>query len=436
MRLLNTQTLKFGEFFDKEIPKPYYILSHTWTRDEISFKEYSKGRNQDSSGYRKVDDFCTLVQGIHGPSWVWVDTICIDKRSSAELTEAINSMWNWYWNAEICYAYLDDVTTSAPNTEIGRHEEVSSLGELRSQVESSKWFTRGWTLQELLAPEQLIFVNRDWQIFGLKRDPMSYHNRYRYAMTEQFPIIVDALSKVTGIHTDYLSTRNSIGEASIACRLSWAARRETTRREDKAYCLLGLMDINMPLLYGEGDRAFRRLQEELVKSSDDQSIFAWRSKRPNSRHIGMLAREPADFKNCNHVSRKVAGTPLCTLEMAGRDIKVQGCVQTYEVDFEGFREFIEQAEGDHLGSIFLRMYERNKQGNLDLIRLTLGCYAGAEYKPVEIILARHAFGTNEAFVRFVFGQYVTSGTSRPFISTGRATITVTAKAAADAGWWC
>lgn len=140
MRLLHTETRQFGEFFDAEIPTPYYILSHTWTRDELSFKEYSKGRNQESSGYKKVDDFCTLVQGHHGPSWVWVDTICIDKRSSAELTEAINSMWNWYWNAELCYAYLDDVKTSGPNLEadVTVGNDFGLVEELESEIRISK----------------------------------------------------------------------------------------------------------------------------------------------------------------------------------------------------------------------------------------------------------------------------------------------------------
>ncbi|KAF2211660.1 hypothetical protein CERZMDRAFT_20153, partial [Cercospora zeae-maydis SCOH1-5] len=257
MRLLNTQTRQFGEFFDEEIPKPYYILSHRWTRDEISYKDFRKARNLNSAGYKKVDRFCKLVQHRHGQSWVWADTICIDKRSSAELSEAINSMWNWYWRADICYAYLDDVIVKR---------------ECGSQLKRSQWFTRGWTLQELLAPEFVQFVNRDWQPIGHK----AARERAKSLQQEKVgPDLKPILRSITGIGEHYLNDPWEIHSASIARRMSWASKRKTTRKEDEAYCLLGLLDVNMPLLYGEGRGAFRRLQEELIRTSNDQSIFAF-----------------------------------------------------------------------------------------------------------------------------------------------------------------
>ncbi|CAK1356721.1 unnamed protein product [Cercospora beticola] len=315
MRLLNTQTLKFGEFFDREIPEPYYILSHRWTRDEISYKDFKNGNNLSSIGYWKVIDFCGLVQERHGASWVWVDTICIDKRSSAELTEAINSMWNWYWRAEICYAYLDDI--------VG--EDVSE-----SQLGRSKWFTRGWTLQELLAPEFVQFLDRHWQPIGHKAARQSHHEKIG-------PDLKALLRNITGIGEHYLNDPWEIHSASIARRMSWASKRTTTREEDEAYCLLGLLDVNMPLLYGEGRGAFRRLQEELIRTSNDQSIFAFPAVPGHSR--GLLARTTADYQSCGSIELSISEETAspCTFEMTNRGIRVQGRIVQCELDIGRFR---------------------------------------------------------------------------------------------------
>lgn len=164
---------------------------------------------------------------------------CIDKTSTAELSEAINSMFRWYRNAAVCYAYLADV------------EEISQLAD-------SRWLTRGWTLQELVAPKDLRFYTTDWKYLGSKGDPQ----------------LLDSLSRATHIERSVLST-GQFENVTIAKRMSWAAGRETTRVEDSAYCLLGIFDVNMPLLYGEGRKAFRRLQEEILKVSDDHTLFAW-----------------------------------------------------------------------------------------------------------------------------------------------------------------
>ncbi|KAK3675898.1 hypothetical protein LTR78_004090 [Recurvomyces mirabilis] len=170
---------------------------------------------------------------------------CIDKTSSAELSEAINSMFRWYQNAVVCYAFLSDV----PNC-----VDISAVD---SPFAKSRWFTRGWTLQELIAPSNLIFFSKDWEQLGTKA------------------MIHAVLSTISGIEKDFLSSEN-LELASAAKKMSWAASRKTSRTEDMAYCLLGIFDLNMPLIYGEGKKAFRRLQEELLKSRPgDHTIFAW-----------------------------------------------------------------------------------------------------------------------------------------------------------------
>jgi hypothetical protein len=174
----------------------------------------------------------------------WSDKNCIDKTSSAELSEAINSMYHWYRKADVCFAYLEDVPSA------GTEFPLSSMA-------NSRWFSRGWTLQELVAPQIIEFYASDWKFLGTKEDSC------------------DRLSSITGIHAEAL--RNQPVESfSIAQKMSWASRRTTTRPEDIAYSLLGLFNVSMPVLYGEGaKKASVRLQEEIMKDSDDQSLFAW-----------------------------------------------------------------------------------------------------------------------------------------------------------------
>lgn len=258
MRLLNTESLEFKEFFDSQIPE-YAILSHTWGDEEVTFQEFRKGKRQDSQGYAKIRQCCVLAAS-RGFQWVWIDTCCIDKKSSAELSEAINSMYRWYSEAGECYAYLSDVVWDFQDTEASKEA-------LRKSV----WFTRGWTLQELLAPENVIFLDNGWIWFGTK-DELSRE-----------------ISAVTGI--TFFSMNYPLF-ASVAQKMSWLSRRTTSRAEDMAYCMLGLFDINMSLLYGEGKKAFMRLQLEIIKVSDDESIFAWTSPSVKS---GMLASDPLCF---------------------------------------------------------------------------------------------------------------------------------------------
>jgi hypothetical protein len=271
MRLLNTRTLKFKEFFQ---PPPYAILSHRWETDEVSFDDYESGRRLDGPGYEKIVSCCKFASE-RGREWVWIDTCCIDKRSSAELSEAINSMWEWYGKAQECYAYLSDVSSppagSVFNTEAG---------------EPSAWFSRGWTLQELLAPRAVIFCDKDWQVTGQKQDRE----------------ILEEITKITSIPLRCLASHFALSNTSVAQKLSWASRRVTTRAEDIAYCLLGLVGVNMPLLYGEGNKAFFRLQQEIIRQTDDESIFAWCDPSVTLRHVsGILAPSIEHFADSGQV---------------------------------------------------------------------------------------------------------------------------------------
>ncbi|KAH8646306.1 hypothetical protein BX600DRAFT_477473 [Xylariales sp. PMI_506] len=260
MRLLDTRTLDLVDVRDDAVP-PYAILSHTWGQEEISLHELQwlksrlprpldkrKRKVSEMAGFRKVKEAAAVALR-RGYSFIWVDTCCIDKSSSAELSEAINSMYAWYKQSAECYAYLSDVESSTWNM-------------FESNLRGSRWFTRGWTLQELIAPRSVFFFNKNWDLLGHKDDP---------------PNFTKELSYITGIDEEVLDGRIDPLQLSISARMQWASLRSTTRPEDEAYSLMGLFQVNMPLLYGEGQRAFARLQEAIIQSTDDQSLFAWNS---------------------------------------------------------------------------------------------------------------------------------------------------------------
>ncbi|KAI1333746.1 heterokaryon incompatibility protein-domain-containing protein [Xylariaceae sp. FL0016] len=260
MRLLNTVTLALEHFIGDQTPE-YAILSHVWQPNEVVFEDWPSGAASKQESYNKVVLTCRQARA-DGHEYVWIDTICIDKSSSSELTEAINSMFEWYASSEICYAYLADVDTFDPLT-------------YASDIRRSRWFTRGWTLQELLAPRSVRFFAADWSELGT-RTSLARHIRAATGIGLQHLHWKDR-----GVHVgqarDIWEDRHSVvlQNASVAERMSWLARRNTTRIEDMAYCMLGIFGINMSLVYGEGPRAFIRLQEEIIRTTDDHSLFCW-----------------------------------------------------------------------------------------------------------------------------------------------------------------
>ena len=243
-------------------------------------------------GYMKIKACCALAAS-RGFKYVWIDTCCIDKTSSAELSEAINSMYRWYRNAGICYAYLVDVWIGEKRVDsrkVARDLKEYSpwvVTELWNMFRKSRWFTRGWTLQELLAPSSVYFLDKKWRFLG---DKVSLKKE---------------LSSITGIQQNHMFEHTS---ASAAQKMSWASGRKTTRLEDTAYSLMGLFDVNMPLLYGEGSNAFTRLQHEIVKISDDESIFAWEDDL--LQESGMFAQSPKAFAKSGDIVQIKETHPL------------------------------------------------------------------------------------------------------------------------------
>jgi hypothetical protein len=290
MRLINTSTLQLEHFIGLKIPK-YAILSHTWDTDEVTLQEFTSPteRTKSKQGYDKILRTCSLAQSDE-LDYAWVYTCCIDKTSSAELTESINSMFEWYKRSTVCYTYLSDVPLKGLSVQDTLTDE---------EVAACRWFTRGWTLQELIAPEHLFFFDQLWNLWGNKEN------------------LVHVLPKRTGIDENVLRDRERMAFQSVAVKMSWASARETTRLEDIAYCLLGIFNVNMPLLYGERENAFIQLQHEILKSSTDLSIFGWGTRgaiilsnqdtsAPSNKHYQagycrILAPSPKEFGALNDV---------------------------------------------------------------------------------------------------------------------------------------
>lgn len=296
MRLIRVSDFTLHWLEDEQAP-PYAILSHVWGPDEVLFGDIKNGTFRERAGFAKLASFCrqaaedgyeygvgpTPIQGQQPTCWgfvlstllsnrrsaQWDDTCCIDKSDSAELSEAINSMFRWYQNSDVCYAYLEDVSVT--------HDHDDPDG----TFQRSRWFTRGWTLQELIAPPFVWFYTASWAEIGSRLG------------------LKDAVATATKIHAT-LFEEGRLSEFSFAQQLSWAAGRQTTRPEDRAYSLLGLFGVAMPPIYGEGAvKAFKRMQTELLKDGarwGDDSILA---------HAGheVLAGSPDDFKDSGSIER-------------------------------------------------------------------------------------------------------------------------------------
>lgn len=276
MILIHTSTLQLHHVSELR-QTPYAILSHTWGHEEVSYQDFGNPEQAKSkSSYDKIVKTCQLAAS-RGLQYAWIDTCCIDKSSSAELTEAINSMFRWYRQAEVCFAYISDLPLRKGGPALDWLKDGPCY----------RWFSRGWTLQELVAADRIEFYDAGWEYRGDKA------------------ALIRQLHLTTGIDKQVLADSNILPEIPVARKMSWAASRQTTRTEDMAYCLLGLFDISMPMIYGEGERAFIRLQEEIAKETNDLSLFAWTSKETQNTEgfRGMFARSPAEFADCRNVVR-------------------------------------------------------------------------------------------------------------------------------------
>jgi Cdc6-like AAA superfamily ATPase len=283
----------------------YAILSHTWGGQEATFKDlrnYSNIEEVDAKfqeGYRKIF-FCAQQAKRDNLDYIWVDTCCIDKTNNTELSEAINSMFRWYQNANKCYVFLSDVEGKSSE------QNGKSSSRWKAAFRTSRWFKRGWTLQELLAPRSVEFFSKDGARLGDKES------------------LQQTIHEVTKIPIEALSASN-LSEFDVSERFSWAQDRETTREEDKAYCLLGIFDCHLPLIYGEGrERALKRLKKEMLEASEDiADAFANNAKtrsRNQEERLGKIcswlsAPDPSTNYNKAHKQRQ-AETGLWLLESA------------------------------------------------------------------------------------------------------------------------
>ncbi|KAF8841457.1 HET-domain-containing protein [Paxillus ammoniavirescens] len=302
MRLLNASTKQL-EWFDDPAAVKFAIISHRWGDEEVTFTDISDPSACNKKGYKKIDGCCTRALQ-DGLQYIWMDTCCIDKSSSAELSEAINSMYTWYHASHVCYAYLADV----PGGQKSDHVHVN--------FSKSVWFLRGWTLQELIAPTSVLFFAEDWTCIGSR------------------VTLMHQIEHITGISSQVLRSDAHPGmhhDVSIAQKMFWAAKRETTRVEDRAYSLLGLFGKSMPAIYGEGEKAFEKLQLEIMKASDDQSLFAWTLPRDKSSHT--------PFPNVT--TRLLASTPS------------QYAANVYKIPFDDFfKSFVSKIRHHDLRSNF------------------------------------------------------------------------------------
>ncbi|KAK3329285.1 hypothetical protein B0H66DRAFT_634487 [Apodospora peruviana] len=245
------------------------------------------------AGFSKISSACRQAAR-DGFRYLWIDTCCIDKANGHELSEAINAMFSWYQGAAVCYVHLEDVQYQdyKQGYRTWEHDFIRS-----------RWFTRGWTLQELVAPRRVVFYAKGWEWLGTKAD------------------LAQSIEKVTKIDEKVLRDPSQIEKTCLARRMTWASQRKTTRPEDVAYSLMGIFGVSMPLLYGEGgESAFIRLQEEIMRTSDDHTLFAWGLLKKENDTIpthydsleefdhdemvgmtGILAKSPTDFAGMDRV---------------------------------------------------------------------------------------------------------------------------------------
>lgn len=265
LALVDNERLRITEFFEDDIPS-YAVLSHTWGSEEVTFHDLTdgSGRFKRKAGYAKIK-FCGKQAAADGIPYFWVDTCCINKDSSADLQESINSMYQWYKKSSRCYVFMSDVSRCCSENTLWK-----------SEFRESRWFSRGWTLQELLAPAFVEFFDNAGRRIGNLKE------------------LEEGVHVASGIKLSALRGA-PLSDFSISERLSWAEGRKTTRKEDGAYCLMGLFDIHMPLLYGEGvDKAMKRLMRHIPQSLNGKSpqipCIAMPKPTENDENSGELSK--------------------------------------------------------------------------------------------------------------------------------------------------
>ena len=383
MRLLNAETY---ELKDIRQNVAYAILSHRWYEEEITFDSLNAAQLQNhqeqSPQLDKIRGTCAQAVA-DGLKWVWIDSCCINKESSQELTRSINSMFQWYQKAEVCYTYLTDVASSTLGGDVFARQEAKA----QSKGKHSEWFERGWTLQELLAPHKMVFFDRDWQPIGTRAE------------------LANSISRITGIEAAYLTGADDFRNASVATRLSWQAGRRTTEIEDIAYSLIGVLGVQLVPTYGEGRQAFQRLQEEILRTQPDESIFAWTASPgtlpTHSRHWaadqwGLLAPSPDCFINSRNItingpSKKRPPSGIATTAEGVRFPMPRKDLQTVNPNWGYVFVFVPP----FLGPLLYWAYSKYRHSSRQYFFLTLNCWHKDKYgklNAIRVYLSRDAKG--------------------------------------------
>jgi len=276
----------------------FAVLSHTWQEEEPGYTTFKEQRENDRKGkktlrgYGKLQRFCDIAHRVFGVEFAWADTVCIDKSSSSELDESIRSMFAWYRNSDVCIAYLAETTDLL-------------------DCPSDRWFTRGWILQEILAPHRLKFYNKDWYpLTNFLNDKIEYFDEEWLKdrgqinpdsnYSHQFHLLHHAIFMATGLDMATICHfRPGIYSPSLPERMKWVARRVTTRAEDRAYCMMGIFGVSISIAYGEGaQRAFFRLFSAILEIGYSRDWFIWGGK-------------PIPWEI--HPSRMIPSSPECYL---------------------------------------------------------------------------------------------------------------------------
>jgi hypothetical protein len=262
----------------------YAILSHTWLRgsdSEVTYGTWQTGQiDTQQAGYQKLAKFCKSAWKDHGLSFGWMDTICINKDSSSELDESIRSMYKWYKSSAICITYLG---------------KTPSLHD----IHQDPWFTRGWTFQELLAPANMTFYNKDWKKFILYTNKGDKHNKD----------ICDQITKATTITLNELQLDSHL--LPVSRKMQLAARRNVTREEDIAYSLMGICNVSISTAYGEGEqRAFFRLMTEILNTSPEVfDMFNCAQPRPHMGVFSIIPSGPSAYLHCSEDIMRLKPSP-------------------------------------------------------------------------------------------------------------------------------
>lgn len=287
IRLLNISTLELEKFPNDRCPiiPRYIIASHRWEKSEEEYASNWRSPSRSNPVSFKVHGFRKVIRKHRRDiKWLWLDSICMEGMTHPEREEAVHSMFQWYRNAEACYSYLRDVTS-------------------KNNMEKSDWFKRCWTLQELLAPDVVVFFSRDWKILGHKcpgTRTQHDHEKYRHNLN-------DCISKTTQIDAEVLYEFENIQRLTKSDVVEdvrrWMDGRKATRTEDAVYSLFGIFDVSIALIYGEGkNKAWERFLKALPQTDPLHRLTIYNTR--NGQPLWTLSSTSTDQHDFNAVSHK------------------------------------------------------------------------------------------------------------------------------------